>query len=64
MLESLTSARHELADTTLQNLEKLNSKLESNVSHVPYLSSSAVLKRKAGENYGEDDVESVDSDPT
>ena len=64
MLESLTSARHALADTTLQNLEKLNSKLESNVSHIPYLSSSAVLKRKAGESYGEDDVESVNSDPT
>lgn len=64
MLDSLTSARHEFADTALQNLEKLNSKLESNVSHVPYLSSSATLKRKAGENCGEDDAESVDSDPT
>jgi Pex14 N-terminal domain len=64
MLDSLTSARREFADTALQNLEKLNSKLESNVSHVPYLSSSAVLKRKAGENCGEDDVESIDSDPT
>jgi hypothetical protein len=64
MLESLTSARHEFADTALQNLETLNSKLESNVSHVPYLSSSAVLKRKAGENDGEDGAESIDSDPT
>jgi hypothetical protein len=64
MLDSLTSARHEFADAALQNLEKLNSKLESNVSHVPYLSSSATLKRKAGENCGEDDAASIDSDPT
>jgi hypothetical protein len=64
MLESLTSARHEFADTALQNLERLNSKLESNVSHVPYMSSSAVLKRKAGENRDDEDVESIDSDPT
>lgn len=64
MLESLTSARHELADTAFQNLEKLNSKLESTVSHVPYTSSSAVLKRKAGEDHDEDELESIDSDPT
>lgn len=64
MLESLTSARHEFADTALQNLEKLNSKLEGTVSHVPYMSSSAVLKRKAGENHNDDDIESIDSDPT
>jgi hypothetical protein len=64
MLESLTSARHEFADTALQNLEKLNSRLESTVSHVPYMSSSAVLKRKAGEHDDEDDLESINSDPT
>ena len=64
MLHSMTSARHELADTALQNLETLNSKLESNVSHVPCMSSSAVLKRKAEGNHGEEDVESIDSDPT
>jgi hypothetical protein len=64
MLESLTSARHELADIALQNLEKLNSKLESMVSHVPYTSSSAVLKRKAGGHHDEDDPASIDSDPT
>ena len=64
MLESMTSARHEFADTALQNLETLNAKLESNVSHVPYMSSSAVLKRKAGAKHDEEDVESIDSDPT
>jgi hypothetical protein len=64
MLDSLTSARHEFAETTLQNLEKLNSKLESTVSHVPYMSSSAVLKRKAEEHHDEEDLESIDSDPT
>jgi hypothetical protein len=64
MLESLTSARHEFADTALQNLEKLNSKLEGTVSHVPYTSSSTGPKRKAGEHHDEGDLESIDSDPT
>lgn len=65
MLDSLTSARHEFAETTIQNLEKLNSKLENNVSHVPYMTSSALLKHKEGEDgYDDDDVETIDSDPT
>jgi hypothetical protein len=64
MLESLTSARHEFADTTLQNLDKLNSRLEGTVSHVPYMSSNTVLEGKAGEHDEEDDFESIDSDPT
>ena len=64
MLESLTSARHELADRTIENLEKLNHKLEGNVSHVPYTSSSALLKHKGDDTYTDDDVETVDSDPT
>ncbi len=64
MLESLTSARHDLADTTIQNLEKLNNKLEANVSHVPYMSSSALLKHRGDDAYTDDDAETVDSDPT
>ena len=44
MLDSLTSAREELAFTALQDLEKLNAKLETTVSHVPYISSTAPKK--------------------
>ena len=69
MLESLSSARHDFASTTIDNLEKLNSHLEDNVSHVPALSNSALLKRKRhdqhnpdGEN--DDEASSIDSDPT
>jgi hypothetical protein len=61
MLESLTSAREELASTALQDLEKLNAKLETTVSHVPYIASSQA--QKEGE-YRDEDEESVDSDPT
>lgn len=61
LLDSLTSAREILASTALQDLEKLNAKLESTVSHVPYITSSQV--RKEGE-YRDEDDESVDSDPT
>lgn len=60
MLETLTEARHELADKTLEDLEKLNEKLETMVSHVPYVATSAVKRQQEQE----DDVESVDSDPT
>lgn len=35
MLQSLMSARHDLSSTALHNLEKLNEKLECNVSHIP-----------------------------
>jgi hypothetical protein len=61
MLDCLTSARETLASTALQDLEKLNAKLESTVSHVPYIASSQV--RKEGD-YRDEDDESVDSDPT
>jgi len=63
MLQSLTEARHELAEGTREDLETLNSKLESVVSHVPYIASSTTLQRQR-EQEKEDDVESVDSDPT
>lgn len=61
MLETLTEARHELAETTQSDLETLNTKLESTVSHVPYIASSAVLQKKKEQDW---EVESIDSDPT
>lgn len=60
MLETLTQARHDLAEVAIADLEKLNTKLETTVSHVPYIASSTVLQKKTTE----DDLESVDSDPT
>lgn len=63
MLHTLTDARHELAEGTKEDLEKFNSKLESVVSHVPYIASSAVLQRQKDQEL-EDDLDSVDSDPT
>lgn len=63
MLQTLTEARHELAEGTKEDLEKLNSKLESVVSHVPYIASGAALQRQK-EQEKEDDLESIDSDPT
>lgn len=58
LLESLTSAREELASTALQDLEKLNAKLETTVSHVPYIPSTFPKKPD------DDDGESITSDPT
>ncbi|KIW26043.1 uncharacterized protein PV07_09172 [Cladophialophora immunda] len=62
MLESLTEARHDLAETAKTDLETLNKKLESTVSHVPYIPTSTVLQQQKAQDG--DDVESVDSDPT
>ena len=60
MRDSLTSARHDLAESTLGSLNQLNDKLESSVSHVPYI---APLKaQKANEDAVSDT--SSDSDPT
>lgn len=72
MLESLTSARHDLSSTTLHNLDKLNERLEGNVSHVPALSNSVLIKgqgrerdrRNPHDNETGSDVETIDSDPT
>ncbi|KAK5096125.1 hypothetical protein LTS08_007731 [Lithohypha guttulata] len=61
MLQTLTEARHDFASTTLDDLEKFNDKLEGLVSHVPYIATSAVKKLQDRED---DDVESLDSDPT
>jgi Pex14 N-terminal domain len=69
MLQSLTSARHDLSNTALHNLEKLNEKLEGSVSHIPSLSNSILLKQGGRDRHLDNDddgsdVESVDSDPT
>ena len=60
MLQTLTDARHDLAGGTLEDLEKFNEKLEGMVSHVPYIASSAVKRAQDQE----EDLESIDSDPT
>lgn len=63
MLESLTVARHSLFETASSNLETLNEKLESVVSHVPH-SAGQVGTGKHDEDHYEDDNESETSDPT
>jgi hypothetical protein len=63
MLESLTEARHSLADTARADLETLNTKLESTVSHVPYIPSLSALQSQQQKTKDED-LESTDSDPT
>ena len=60
MLESLTSSRHDLASTTLTSLTTLNDKLESSVSHVPYI---PLLHQQKSPDDGLSDTSS-DSDPT
>ncbi|PGH23517.1 hypothetical protein AJ80_02471 [Polytolypa hystricis UAMH7299] len=66
MLESLTSARHDLSSTAQRNLQTLNEKLEENVSTIP---PAATVASKSHANDGpssdeEEDNESVTSDPT
>ncbi|KIW63287.1 hypothetical protein PV04_10146 [Phialophora macrospora] len=63
MLESLTEARHSLADTAKADLETLNTKLESTVSHVPYIPSLSALQSQQ-QKPKDEDLESIDSDPT
>ncbi|KIW58514.1 hypothetical protein PV05_03025 [Exophiala xenobiotica] len=60
MLETLTSARHDLSSTALSDLDQLNSKLESVVSHVPYIASTQHPK-PSDETLSDT---SSDSDPT
>lgn len=62
MLTALTDARHDLAQTTEENLKKLNEKLELNVSQLP-----PSLITKSTTSVGdatEEDIESITSDPT
>lgn len=66
MLENLTAARRDFASTTLADLEKFNSKLETTVSHVPYIANASSRKthNHNGDVDAESDTESVTSDPT
>jgi hypothetical protein len=62
MLESLTSARHDLQSNALERLGDLNTKLESSVSHVPYI--TPVHQRHLHKDDGMQSDTSSDSDPT
>jgi hypothetical protein len=67
MLNALNSARHELAETTQQNLLKLNEKLGEKVSTIPPILSS-IQSVAPGEEFkdikGWEDTDSMASDPT
>lgn len=60
MLRSLGDARHELAETALNNLSTLNEKLESNVSKIP----ARPLSGNLADDEEDDETESITSDPT
>ncbi|KAF7131265.1 hypothetical protein CNMCM5793_004370 [Aspergillus hiratsukae] len=63
MLATLTSARLELAQTANTNLQKLNEKLEQNVSRIPpHLSAKDTQRTEPIDS--EDDEDSITSDPT
>ncbi|GIJ98429.1 hypothetical protein Aspvir_000546 [Aspergillus viridinutans] len=63
MLATLTSARLELAQTANTNLQKLNEKLEQNVSRIPpHLSAKDTKQTEPADS--EDDEDSITSDPT
>ncbi|KAJ5168538.1 uncharacterized protein N7482_004132 [Penicillium canariense] len=64
MLASLTSARHDLASTAQENLQKLNEKLEQNVSVIPAHLAARKNKDTREEDEGWNDSDSVISDPT
>jgi Pex14 N-terminal domain len=60
MLNTLSDARHELAETALTNLSTLNEKLEQNVSKIPiHIPASERLEDEETE-----ETESITSDPT
>ncbi|KAF7172872.1 hypothetical protein CNMCM5623_004982 [Aspergillus felis] len=63
MLATLTSARLELAQTANTNLQKLNEKLEQNVSRIPPQLSAKETKQTEPDD-SEDDEDSITSDPT
>ncbi|KAL4978487.1 peroxisomal membrane anchor protein conserved region-domain-containing protein [Aspergillus desertorum] len=62
MLAALAGARHDLAQTTEENLKKLNEKLERNVSQLP--PSLTVKHTTLAGDATEEDIESITSDPT
>ncbi|KKY22168.1 putative peroxin 14 17 [Phaeomoniella chlamydospora] len=61
MLSSLAESRHDLLSNTIAHLNKLNEKLEVNVSTLP-----PILRKSTNvsANNGEDDASSIASDPT
>lgn len=62
MIANLTSARHDFAQNTKQNLRKLNEKLEQNVSVVP--PELATRAGRGSEDFDrDDDLDSITSDP-
>lgn len=65
MLASLNDARHDLAETTLSNLEVLNTKLEGSISVIPPRKSKSSTNSKHTNTDAEDsDSDTIDSDPT
>ncbi|KAF9883571.1 hypothetical protein FE257_003170 [Aspergillus nanangensis] len=67
MLASLSSARHDLASTAATNLQKLNEKLEQNVSVIPPQLTARKTTNAADPSEEDDDEaenESITSDPT
>ncbi|KAK2758298.1 hypothetical protein FQN54_004144 [Arachnomyces sp. PD_36] len=62
MLETLSTARHDLAETAHENLRTLNSKLEQNVSTIPPPPTRG--GKRSGAEEGDGDEESSDSDET
>ena len=62
MLATLTNARHELANTAQENLQKLNEKLEQNVSVIP--AHLTARKTSPTDEDESNDTDSVTSDPT
>lgn len=62
MLATLTSARHELASTAQENLQKLNEKLEQNVTVIP--AHLTARKTSPADEEESNDTDSVTSDPT
>ncbi|KAJ6072757.1 hypothetical protein N7467_010842 [Penicillium canescens] len=64
MLANLTSARHELATTAEDNLQKLNEKLEKTVSVIPPQLTARKAKPYGDEEEEANDTDSITSDPT
>ncbi|KAJ5105800.1 hypothetical protein NUU61_003147 [Penicillium alfredii] len=64
MLATLSSARHDLATTAQENLQKLNEKLEQNVSVIPAHLTARKSRTASEEEEADEDTDSVTSDPT
>lgn len=64
MLANLTTARHDLATSAQENLQKLNEKLEKNVSVIPAHLTARKPKSDEDADESAEDSDSVTSDPT